>query len=77
MRNVHDWSEADIKFSIMQWQTRFVLRAEQAGLEQAFKYDVMDFTNADELRARVNPDFIADIKNRFDEMRVTWGKVLK
>ena len=76
MRTIAEWNNDEIKFSIMQWHSRYIVRAECFGLEQAFRLDVTEVNGPEQLRAKLDDTFVANVRRRFAEMGKSWSQTL-
>ncbi|PSL06489.1 hypothetical protein [Cecembia rubra] len=68
MRVVKEFTKADIRISIYNWNNKFLIKFEQGPLEQTFKVSEMDILVEDDLDRFCEGDFFDKVMIRFKEM---------
>ncbi|WP_304516527.1 hypothetical protein [Cecembia rubra] len=68
MRVVKEFTKADIRISIYNWNNKFLIKFEQGPLEQTFKVSEMDILVEEDLDRFCDGDFFDKVMIRFKEM---------
>lgn len=68
MRIIDTISHPSISISIFQMNDKYIVRFEAGMMEQAFKFDASEVKGLDDLKKIVNPEFIEQVRKRFNEM---------
>lgn len=69
MRVVRELSKEDIKITIFNWNSKYLLKFEQGMIEQTYKVSEFDVISDEDLDAVIqDPDFWEGVKKRFDQM---------
>jgi hypothetical protein len=76
MRNVAEIPHQGCKISIFSWNQKFLIKLEQADLEQTFKVSEFDVMGEEGIKKMVNEEFIESALKRFDEMREELNKLI-
>lgn len=77
MRVVKELTQEDIRVSIFSWNNKFILKFELGPLEQTFKLSEMDVLEESELDAFLAGDFFQKVKDRFEEMGISFRRQLE
>lgn len=77
MKIIAEVPNSSCKITIFSWNNKYLLKLEQASLEQTYKISEMDLTGDEDIKSIAqDPEFLAEAIHRFDEMRATLGKVM-
>lgn len=76
MRNVAEIPHQGCKISIFSWNQKYLIKLEQADLEQTYKVNEFDVMGEDAVKKMITEDFIQAALKRFDEMRQDLGKAV-
>lgn len=70
MRVIGEITHPSCKITIFQWNGKYIIKIEQGLLEQSYKIDETEFTEADDIKKLLNNDFIQATLKRFRDMHV-------
>ncbi len=76
MKTIAEIHHPNCKISIFLWNNKYLIKFEQDSLEQTYKLNQFDVLNENELKNRINDEFIAGALKRFDEMREDLNKLI-
>ncbi len=77
MRYIKDIPHDFYKISLYRWNEKYIVKFEAGGrYEQVYKIDETDVTSEDEIDRIVDPEMIAAVRKRFDEMHADWQSAL-
>ena len=76
MKTIAEIHHPTCKISIFLWNNKYLIKFEQDSLEQTYKLNQFDVLNENELKNRINDEFIAGALKRFDEMREDLNKLI-
>ncbi len=68
MRIIDTIPHPSITISIFQMNDKFIVKFEAGPMEQSFKFDNADVKGVENLKKMVTPEFIEDVRKRFNEM---------
>jgi len=68
MRIVKEVPHHRFKITIFSWNNKYIIKIEDAHLEQSFKIDSTEVAGLDEVEAILNEDFLLAALKRFVEM---------
>jgi hypothetical protein len=68
MRIIDTIPHPSITISIFQMNDKFILKFEAGPMEQSFKFDNADVKGVENLKKMITPEFIEDVRKRFNEM---------
>lgn len=68
MRIIDTIPHPSITISIFQMNDKFIVKFEAGPMEQAFKFDNADVRGLDNLKKLITPEFIEEVRKRFNEM---------
>ncbi len=68
MRIIDTIPHPSISISIFQMNDKYIVRFEAGMMEQAFKFDASEVKGLDDVKKIVNPEFIEQVRKRFNEM---------
>lgn len=68
MRIIDTIPHPSITISIFQMNDKFIVKFEAGPMEQAFKFDNADVKGVENLKKMITPEFIEEVKKRFNEM---------
>lgn len=77
MKTITEIHHPNCRISIFLWNNKYLIKFEQDSLEQTYKLNQFDVLNENELKNRINDEFIAGALKRFDEMREELNKTFK
>ncbi|TDQ18656.1 hypothetical protein DFQ04_0461 [Algoriphagus boseongensis] len=77
MRVVKELVQEDIRVSVFSWNNKYILKFELGPLEQTFKLSEMDVLEETELDAFLIGDFFQKVKDRFEEMGISFRRQLE
>jgi len=72
MRIIDNIPHPSMTISIFQMNDKYQVRFEAGPMEQIFKYTKDDVGGLEGLKARMSDDFIAQVRNRFNDMFLQW-----
>lgn len=67
MRVEKEYSFKGIKTTLFHWNNKFLLKFEQAGLEQTYKFSELDYS-IEEIEELLNDGFISSVDDIFRQM---------
>ena len=76
MKTITEIHHPNCRISIFLWNNKYLIKFEQDSLEQTYKLNQFDVLNENELKNRINDEFIAGALKRFDEMREDLNKLI-
>jgi hypothetical protein len=76
MRNVAEIPHQGCKISIFSWNQKYLIKLEQADLEQTYKVSEFDVMGEEAVKKMVSEEFIQSALKRFDEMRKELNKAI-
>lgn len=76
MKTITEIHHPNCKISIFLWNNKYLIKFEQDSLEQTYKLNQFDVLNEDELKNRLNDEFITRALKRFEEMREELNKLI-
>ena len=76
MRTIAEIPRNDCKITIFAWNQKYLIKIEQADLEQTFKVSQFDVPGDEAVKKMVTDDFIQSALNRFDDMRKDLSKLM-
>jgi hypothetical protein len=76
MRNIAEIPHSECKISIFAWNQKYLIKLEQADLEQTFKVSEFDVMGDEGIKQMITEDFIQSALNRFAEMRRDLNKLV-
>jgi hypothetical protein len=56
---------------------KYIVRFEAGMMEQAFKFDASEVKGLDDLKKIINPEFIEQVRKRFNEMYLQYSGAAK
>ena len=68
MRIIDTIPHPSITISIFQMNDKFIVKFEAGPMEQAFKFDNADVKGVENLKKMITPEFIEEVRKRFNEM---------
>jgi hypothetical protein len=68
MRIIDSIPHESMTISIFQMNDKYMVKFEAGPMEQVFKFSVSEMKNLDNLKAKINQDFIETTRKRFNEM---------
>jgi hypothetical protein len=68
MRVVKEVPHFRFKITIFSWNNKYIIKIEDAHLEQSYKIDSTEVAGLDELEAMLTEDFLISVLKRFSEM---------
>ena len=68
MRIVKEVSHPRFKITIFSWNNKYIIKIEDAHLEQSFKIDSTEVAGLDEVEAMLTEEFLISTLKRFVEM---------
>jgi hypothetical protein len=72
MRYVTDLPHSKYKISVYQWNGKFIVKVEAAGVfEQVFKFSEMDVPTLDDLTLLFDESFMEEVSRRFESMALS------
>ncbi len=69
MKTITEIHHPKCRISIFLWNNKYLVKLEQEGLEQTYKFGQFDVLSEDDLKKKIDEDFINRALTRFDEMR--------
>ncbi len=76
MRNVAEIPHAECKISVFAWNQKYLIKLEQADLEQTYKVSEFDVMGEEFVKKMITEDFIQSALKRFDSMREDLNKMI-
>jgi hypothetical protein len=76
MRNVAEIPHAECKINIFSWNQKYLIKLEQADLEQTYKVSEFDVMGEEFVKKMITEDFISSALRRFDSMREDLNKMI-
>lgn len=67
MRIEKEYTFNDIKATLFKWNNKFLLKFEQGGMEQTYKFSELDFTIS-EIEEMINERFVLKVSDIFSQM---------
>ncbi|MCH2215308.1 MAG: hypothetical protein MK086_09075 [Flavobacteriales bacterium] len=68
MRVVKEIPHPRFKITVFSWNNKYIIKIEDAHLEQSFKIDASEVTGLDEIEAILSHDFLVSALKRFVQM---------
>jgi len=68
MRVVREIPHPRFKISIFSWNNKYIIKIEDAHLEQSFKIDATEVSGLDEVEAMITSEFLVSALKRFVAM---------
>lgn len=68
MRIIDTIPHPSITISIFQMNEKYIVKFEAGPMEQAFKFGTDEVKSVEELKKKINPEFIETVRQRFNEM---------
>ncbi|MEM9052857.1 MAG: hypothetical protein AAGC47_12460 [Bacteroidota bacterium] len=68
MRVVKEIPHPRFKINVFSWNNKYIIKIEDAHLEQSFKIDSTEVTGLDEIEAMLTDDFLISALKRFVQM---------
>jgi hypothetical protein len=68
MRVVAEIPHRDCKITIFNWNNKYLVKFEQAFLEQTYKINELDITGEDQVRRLIDEVLLGEVMERFVEM---------
>lgn len=75
MRIIDTIPHPSITISIFQMNEKFIVKFEAGPMEQAFKFENADVRGLENLKKLITPEFIEEVRKRFNEMFLQMKKV--
>lgn len=76
MRTIAEIPHNECKITIFAWNQKYLIKIEQADLEQTYKISQFDVPGDDALKNMVTDEFVHSALNRFDAMRKDLRKLM-
>lgn len=67
MRIEKEYSFPNLKATLFSWNNKFLLKFEQGGLEQTYKFSELDYS-IEEIEELVSPQFLNNVNKIFKDM---------
>jgi hypothetical protein len=77
MRVVAEIPHRDCKITIFNWNNKYLIKFEQAFLEQTYKINELDIAGEDEVRRLIDEVFIEEVLGKFNEMRKSLAQAMQ
>jgi predicted secreted protein len=77
MRIIGEIPHPECKITLFSWNNRYLIKLEQAQLEQTFKVNQFDVTGEGDLYKIVNDQFLKDALSRFEAMQNSLNNTLE
>ena len=77
MRVIKEIQTPACRISVFQWNGKYLIKLEQAGMEQTYKIDEWDLTDESEIEEIINEQFIKKTVERFKEMSKDLDEAMK
>ncbi|MBC6365168.1 hypothetical protein [Algoriphagus sp. AK58] len=74
MRVVKELVREEIRVSIFSWNNKYLIKYELGPMEQTFKLSELDVLDEAELDAFLEGGFFEEVKNRFQEMGLSFRR---
>lgn len=68
MRIVKDIPHPRFKITVFSWNEKYLIKIEDAHLEQVYKIDTMQISNLKEIDTMLSTEFLLKVRDRFVEM---------
>lgn len=68
MRIIDSIPHPSITISIFQMNDKYIVKFEAGPMEQAFKFYTEEIKSIENLKSKINPEFIEKVRVRFNEM---------
>lgn len=68
MRIVKDIPHPRFKITVYSWNEKYLIKIEDAHLEQVYKIDTMQIADLTEIDAMLSTEFLLKVRDRFVEM---------
>jgi hypothetical protein len=68
MRIIDSIPHPSITISIFQMNDKYIVKFEAGPMEQAFKFHTEEIKSIEQLKSKINSDFIEKVRVRFNEM---------
>lgn len=75
MRVVKEIPHPRFKITVFSWNNKYIIKIEEAHLEQTFKIDEQEINGMDEIEAMLTEDFLLKVMKRFVEMSKDFAEV--
>lgn len=75
MRVVKEIPHQRFKITVFSWNNKYIIKIEEAHLEQTFKIDEKEVNGMDEIEAMLTDDFLLKAMKRFVEMSKDFAEV--
>jgi hypothetical protein len=75
MRVVKEIPHHRFKITVFSWNNKYIIKIEEAHLEQTFKIDEKEVNGMDEIEAMLTDDFLLKAMKRFVEMSKDFAEV--
>ncbi len=75
MRIIDTIPHPSITISIFQMNEKFIVKFEAGPMEQAFKFENTEVKGLENLKKMITPEFIEEVRKRFNEMFLQMKKV--
>lgn len=77
MRIVKDIPHPRFKITVFSWNGKYIIKIEDAHLEQVYKLDEDQISGLDELDALLSTPFLLKVLKRFSEMSIDFSEAWK
>lgn len=77
MRILGDIAHPRFKITLFAWNGKYLLKLEEGSLEQTYKIDEMDFTEAEVKSLAEDAGFLGAAEQQFDAMAQNLGQALQ
>lgn len=77
MRIVKDIPHPRFKITVYSWNNKYIIKIEDAHLEQVFKIDEMQVSGVGEIEAMLSTPFLLKVLKRFVEMSTDFNEAWK
>ena len=67
MRIEKEYTFNDIKATLFRWNNKFLLKFEQGGMEQTYKFSELDYTIT-EIEEIISDEFVSNVSHIFMQM---------
>lgn len=74
MRVVKEMVREEVRVSIFSWNNKYIIKYELGPMEQTFKLSEIDVLEESDLNAFMEGDFFEGVKNRFQEMGLSFRR---
>jgi hypothetical protein len=72
MRIIDTIPHPSITISIFEMNDKYLVKFEAAMMEQIFKYTKEEVKGLEDLKNKITPIFIEEVRDRFNEMYLQW-----